>query len=134
MTADGSRVCLVLHGLIGRWVQPGGHFEASDRSVLEAAEREMSEETGLVGVPDPAPVKLSRHTAPCGSGLWHLDLQFVAVCDPRPPVVSSESREVAWFDVDRLPGEMAPGVAGLVAAGRERLSRNGSPGRRPPGE
>jgi 8-oxo-dGTP pyrophosphatase MutT (NUDIX family) len=121
----GSRVCLVLHGRIGRWVQPGGHFEASDRKVAEAAAREMVEETGLRGVVDPVPLLLSAHGAPCGTGDWHLDVQMLAVVPRTEPVLSEESLDVAWFPVDELPVEVASGVPDLVAAAVERFSRSG---------
>jgi 8-oxo-dGTP pyrophosphatase MutT (NUDIX family) len=131
MTADGARACLVLHGRMGLWVQPGGHLEDLDRSVVMAATREMAEETGLVGQVDPTPLNLSRHPAPCRPGAWHLDLQLLAVCEPAAPTISSESRDVAWFDVARLPRETASGVAELIDAGHQRLSRSGSRGQPP---
>lgn len=126
VTPDGTSVCLVLHPLLGRWVQPGGHFEATDRSVMGAAAREMAEETGLVGRLDPIPLLLSRHAARCRPAVWHLDLQMLAVTT-RAALGSEESPEVAWFDADDLPSPVAPGVAELVAAARSRISRNGSP-------
>ena len=126
MTADGSRVCLVLHRLIGLWVQPGGHLEAGDLSVGRAAARELLEETGLVGTVSDDPLSLSRHPAPCGQALWHLDLQMLAVVAEVEPVVSDESTDVAWFGSNRLPSDLAPGVAVLVDRGTEFLSRSGS--------
>lgn len=50
---DGDRILLVHHALLGIWVQPGGHIDPADRSVIEAARREIVEETGLT---DLAPV------------------------------------------------------------------------------
>lgn len=125
---DTGRVCLVLHPRIGAWVQPGGHFESEDATVVQAAAREMEEETGLGGMVDPVPLQLSRHPAPCGTGEWHLDLQLLAVVPAgRRPRVSPESLDVAWFAIDALPPDIASGVEGLVAAARERLSRSGTP-------
>ena len=40
-------VLLLKHKQLGKWLQPGGHVEASDASVLDAAFREAREETGI---------------------------------------------------------------------------------------
>lgn len=125
---DGSRVCLVLHRRIQRWVQPGGHFEPEDVSVAAAAARELVEETGLVAMVDPTPLHLSKHPAPCGVGDWHLDFQMIARIEESVPTVSEESLDVAWFDVGELPADLAPGTSDLVARAVARLSRSGSRG------
>lgn len=44
--ADRS-LLLILHKKLGLWLQPGGHVEASDEDVVEAARREVTEETGV---------------------------------------------------------------------------------------
>jgi 8-oxo-dGTP pyrophosphatase MutT (NUDIX family) len=44
---DGESLLLIHHGKLGRWLQPGGHFEAIDLSVEDAARREVLEETGI---------------------------------------------------------------------------------------
>lgn len=125
MSPSGDRVCLVLHRRMGLWVQPGGHFEARDRSVAAAAAREMTEETGLVGEVEPVPLALARHTSPCGLGDWHLDVQMLAVTEETGPIVSDESLDVAWFAVADLPRGRAPGVDELVGGALRRLSRTG---------
>jgi 8-oxo-dGTP pyrophosphatase MutT (NUDIX family) len=137
VTADAASTCLVLHGKLGLWVQPGGHLEPDDVSVAGAAAREVAEETGLTGAVLPVPVLLSRHRSPCRPGVvdWHLDVQFALVAPVSVPVVSSESRDVAWFGVDALPPDIAPGlgtsVSRTVQAVRSQtgLSRGGSPAR-----
>ncbi len=134
LTPDARRTCLVLHGRVRLWVQPGGHFEPGDTSVAAACARETLEETGLSGPVLPGPLSLSRHRAPCRTpgADWHLDIQHVLVCAQIPPVVSAESLDVAWFDLDELPADLVPGVAGLVRhAARRLLADGGSP---PPGQ
>ena len=117
LSPDGRRTCLVLHGRIGLWVQPGGHLEQGDMTLSVAAAREVEEETGLTGVVLPRVALLSRHHAPCRPEVdWHLDVQHVLVAAPVAPTVSAESKDVAWFDVDALPDELAPGVDESVAA------------------
>jgi 8-oxo-dGTP pyrophosphatase MutT (NUDIX family) len=111
LSGDGAATCLVLHGRIGLWVQPGGHLEPGDDSLAAGALREVLEETGL-SARVAGPVVLSRHRAPCAPGRvdWHLDVQYVVLAGREPPTVSPESRDVAWWDVDQL--------AGLEDAGR----------------
>jgi 8-oxo-dGTP pyrophosphatase MutT (NUDIX family) len=117
LSPDGSQTCLVLHGKIRKWVQPGGHLEAGDGSLLAAAAREVAEETGLTATDAGVPVLLSRHGAPCAPGVvdWHLDVQHVLVSDAVPPVVSEESNDVAWWPVAALPADLAWGVSEGVA-------------------
>ena len=46
-SADGTRVLLTLHAKSGRWFQFGGHPEAQDQTLADAALREAVEESGL---------------------------------------------------------------------------------------
>jgi 8-oxo-dGTP pyrophosphatase MutT (NUDIX family) len=122
LSHDGARVLLTLHGKAKRWFQFGGHLEADDATLAGAAEREAHEESGLVGLSvDPVPVHLDEHVVPfCRPGtgdvarpVRHLDVRFVAVAGPgAEPVVSDESLDVRWWDVDTLPN---PELAELVA-------------------
>lgn len=119
-----GRACLVLHRRINQWVQPGGHLEAGDATMAGAAAREVWEETGLAGQLDPQPLLLSRHRSPCGTGDWHLDVQLLVRVTEVTPTVSDESHDVAFFDLDDLPGNTASGIGELVAAARRRLARH----------
>jgi 8-oxo-dGTP pyrophosphatase MutT (NUDIX family) len=47
VSPDGDRVLLIRHRTLGRWLQPGGHFEAGDATLVDAATREAEEETGV---------------------------------------------------------------------------------------
>jgi len=141
LSPDGLLTCLVLHGRLGLWVQPGGHLEPEDMTLPLAAAREVEEETGLSGELLPDVVALSRHRAPCRPGVvdWHLDVQHVLVAAGGPGIlgvsdggpvftagplayVSPESRQVAWWPVGELPPALAPGVAPLVGRAAARLA------------
>jgi 8-oxo-dGTP pyrophosphatase MutT (NUDIX family) len=128
LSPDGRLTCMVLHGRLRVWVQPGGHLEPEDVSLALAAAREVEEETGLTGKILPEVVALSRHRAPCRPGVvdWHLDVQHLLVVADQPaagPLAfsSSETLQVAWWPVDELPESVAPGVAELVARGARLL-------------
>jgi 8-oxo-dGTP pyrophosphatase MutT (NUDIX family) len=106
LSADASAVLLTLHAKAQRWFQFGGHLEPDDASLLAAATREATEESGLSGlVLDPVPVQLSDHEVPfCGDGVHHYDVRFLAVAPADAvPAVSAESLDVRWFPITDLP-------------------------------
>ena len=117
---DHQHVLLGLHRKVRLWLQFGGHIEASDVSLLDAARRETAEESGLMQVKfaDDGPIQLDRHAAPCGHGArHHLDVQYRAFADrAETPVVSTESLDVRWFPVTALPEDTDSAVRSLVAA------------------
>ena len=47
INADKTEILLLKHKLYDRYLQPGGHVEKEDASILNAALREASEETGI---------------------------------------------------------------------------------------
>ena len=106
LSPDRGAVLLTLHAKAQRWFQFGGHLEPSDGSLLSAATREASEESGLADlVLDPVPVQLSDHAVPfCGEGVHHYDVRFLALAPPGGTyAVSEESLDVRWFGLDQLP-------------------------------
>ena len=98
-----TQALLLHHGKLGRWLQPGGHME-DDANVLETALREAREETGMTRL---QPVSdnifdVDIHYIPPRkgeAGHLHYDIRFLlCVADDTRPVVSSESRDVRWFN------------------------------------
>jgi 8-oxo-dGTP pyrophosphatase MutT (NUDIX family) len=63
---DGESLLLIHHSKLDRWLQPGGHFEAVDTSVEDAARREVVEETGVDGLlrVGTALVRIDAHPIP----------------------------------------------------------------------
>lgn len=127
LSHDGARVLLTLHAKARRWFQLGGHLEAGDRTLADAAAREAREESGIAGlVLDPVPVHLDEHVVPfCRPGtgdparpVHHLDVRFVAVAAPDDePAVSDESLDLRWWAADALPD---PELTELLLLARAR--------------
>ena len=121
-----TRVLLSLHRKGNFWVQFGGHCEAGDRTLVEAALREGGEESGLSGLTlvGADPVHLDRHALSSAFGTCgeHLDVRYAAVAPSDAAAVpSDESHDVAWFDIDALPDRTADGVATLAQRARAAL-------------
>jgi 8-oxo-dGTP pyrophosphatase MutT (NUDIX family) len=104
--AGGTHTCLVHHRRLGRWLQPGGHFEAADGGRADiAALREVLEETGCTAVlhaAAPAPLDVDVHTIPATATTpehLHLDVRFLVVTAEATPVRHdpAESLAAKWF-------------------------------------
>ena len=123
---DLGRVLLTHHRKARRWFQFGGHLEPVDRSIRAAAEREATEESGILGLRvTPVPVHLDRHllSGEFGRCREHLDVRYAATAPPgAPPRVSDESLDVQWWPVDDLPPGHEAELGGLVAAARRVLA------------
>ena len=124
-----AAVLLTLHPLVGRWLQLGGHVEATDATLVDAARRESIEEGGIEAIDiDPAPLRLDRHRVRCRDGrggedvLHHLDVQFLAIAPPHAAERrSTESLDLRWWPGSALPEGTDTSVRALVEGARARL-------------
>ena len=120
---DGERILLVHHRRLNRWLLPGGHVEAGDPEIWDAARREVIEETGAALTDDPAPplAGLDVHGIPAGKGEpYHLhhDMLFTFRALADDCRVSPESRAVAWcgpagFDRYSVPDNVRRAYAAM---------------------
>jgi 8-oxo-dGTP pyrophosphatase MutT (NUDIX family) len=102
---DRSKVCLIHHGKLNRWLQPGGHSEETDGGDLQAtALREAREETGLevaLHPTAPRPLDVDAHRIPERKdepAHVHLDLRYLVVAEnPEALAHSDESRGAKWM-------------------------------------
>lgn len=102
-----TRTLLTHHLKLDKWLQLGGHADG-DGDLAAVALREAQEESGLAGVRlvSAEIFDLDRHLIPARKAdpeHYHYDLRFLLEADPREPfVVSSESKDLAWVELDRV--------------------------------
>ena len=121
----GEHVLLTLHPRIGRWVQLGGHCDPADETLVAAALREATEESGIAGLTiEPTPLQVDVHPITCSLGVptRHLDVRFLVHAPAgAEPVRSAESVDLRWWPVDSVPdGDDTGELRELLAAASVR--------------
>jgi 8-oxo-dGTP pyrophosphatase MutT (NUDIX family) len=104
---DGRALLMIHHEKLGRWLQPGGHFEAVDTSVEDGARREVVEETGVDGLLRVGSmlVRIDAHAIPArGDEPMHthfdLGVGFLATTTSIGPI--DEVLDARWVPFDAL--------------------------------
>ncbi len=110
----GNRLLLIKHKRLDKWLPPGGELEPHE-TPLEAAIRELREETGLEGE---FPIVSDIEGAPPGllgyeehiAGSKGLHMNFVFVIDVTTDLVepNEEFTEWRWVTLEDGPWSMAP--------------------------
>lgn len=99
---DQTKAVLLHHKKLNLWVQPGGHIDESDASLMAASLREATEETGLSAL---QPVShdifdIDVHRIPVRKQEpehWHLDIRFWFKTDNDVLTISEESNHLMWL-------------------------------------
>lgn len=133
LSPDHRQTLLIDHVTIGRWLQPGGHYEPAAYFHLSAL-REAVEETGLAHADlhpwhrgGDLPFVIDSHDVPGKPARnepahIHHDLQYLFIADPVAPLVAQleEVHAAKWHDSAMLE-DFAPKAAarlrGVAAAG-----------------
>ena len=106
VSPQANAVALIHHAKLGRWLQPGGHCEASDSTIAEAALREVREEIALSTTPTSAEFfDLDIHTIPARKGdpeHLHFDFRFLVLVDSVDLQAGSDAAAAAWVTGERL--------------------------------
>jgi len=93
---------LLHHKKLDIWVQPGGHIDDQDESLISASLREAEEETGLAGLvlAQPGVFDLDVHAIPARKQEpehLHLDVRFWFIAKNKTLTISEESNELEWM-------------------------------------
>lgn len=106
---EGSKVLLVKHAALHKWLQPGGHADG-DENVLRVALREANEETGLTNLTPVGPgfLDIDVHSIPERKDLSfprhdHYDVRFLFQADENDRLlISDESTDLKWVELRDL--------------------------------
>jgi ADP-ribose pyrophosphatase YjhB (NUDIX family) len=129
LNRTGTKILLVHHRFLHKWLPPGGHYEAPG-SLWESALREVAEETGVVDV-EPhewtkthggMPIDVDTHPIPANPNKGeaqhvHHDFRFLAVADDTRPLVAqlAQVHEARWATVSQLRDSPDERVRALYA-------------------
>jgi 8-oxo-dGTP pyrophosphatase MutT (NUDIX family) len=149
VTPDHREVLLVGHLGLGKWLQPGGHVDADDAEIWQAAAREIWEETGITALVlhpwhaehDGQPADIDTHPIPARpekaeGAHWHHDCLYVFVGE-RTPIERQEEEVSAavWCPIDdpRVPERLRRVFETCLAGRSGRHSGDADPAGGKPG-
>ncbi|MFD3680061.1 NUDIX hydrolase [Streptomyces sp. NPDC058613] len=130
LVRDGAEVLLIEHRAYGLTLQPGGHLEPTDTTLLGAALRELSEETGI----DPGQVlpvsmlpayvefgQVPARPAKDEPEHYHLDIGYAFATEGAEVgrIQESEVTGAAWYPLDLAERLVGPRIGRAVAASAE---------------
>jgi 8-oxo-dGTP pyrophosphatase MutT (NUDIX family) len=102
---------LIWHTKLHRWLQPGGHIDASDASPHAAARRELAEEANVAdAVGDGQLFDLDIHPIPPNPkrgepGHEHFDLRFLFHVASDTVAAGSDAGAAKWLPLDQVTAD-----------------------------
>jgi 8-oxo-dGTP pyrophosphatase MutT (NUDIX family) len=127
---DTGATLLTHHAKLGKWFQLGGHIDPGDATVLAAALREATEESGLAGLTpwDDAVFDVDVHAIPVHRARnepehLHFDVRFLVAAPNRKIAISEESNDLRWFSLDEAAAHASDDSLGrMIRKVRPRLA------------
>ena len=98
----GRSIALMLHSKIGRWLQPGGHVEVGDDTIVDAAVREVAEEIGVGPADESWLCDVDVHVFPALLDVpehLHHDVRVAFVSTSEHLVVGDGADDVRWWSL-----------------------------------
>lgn len=135
LNRSGTKVLLIHHKVLDKWLQPGGHYEAPG-SLWASALREVAEETGARDI-EPhrwtkfnggLPIDVDTHPIPANpkkneGAHWHHDFRFLVVGNEAEPLLAQaeEVHSARWAPLSALRDSLG-GRERVLCGKVERLS------------
>lgn len=131
ISADGDSALLLHHAKLDRWLQPGGHADESDDSLVETARREAIEECGMpeLTLVSPEIFDLDVHLIPARGqepAHFHYDLRFLFSLPKTAEIERNllETKAIAWIPIPELCTENTPTSIRRMALKSRKVERD----------
>lgn len=110
-----KKFLVLYHKDLKMYLYPGGHIDKEDKSILDAAKRELKEETGITNFKEllikgkQIPIDINSHTTPYNKRLnlkehKHFDFRYLFIT-PKIADVKQDTEELGdykWIDMKEL--------------------------------
>ena len=108
-----QKFLVIYHNDLKMFLYPGGHIDSRDVNPLEAARREVKEETGIeVSNSELVPIDIDTHLIPYNERLdlpehYHFDFRYLFTIENIQEVKLdlTESSEFKWISIDELKAD-----------------------------
>lgn len=106
-TRDYTKVLLVKHAKLNKWLQPGGHADGIENIQL-VAHKEATEETGVskLQVKGETFFDIDIHVIPVSSNFpehLHYDIRYLFIADENESlIINHESHDLQWVELANL--------------------------------